>query len=133
MRVALLCWAAPMRAVSALVVSLALSGVLLAGAQARASDLEARYAVASEAPERQLAAGALGQARRALDGGRAGEDADARARRLGIAAAALELAERQIARARAEAALREARDLREQAAARLRAAEAAADHAEGDS
>ncbi|MEM1413732.1 MAG: hypothetical protein AAGH15_02465, partial [Myxococcota bacterium] len=107
----------------ALAFLLVLTGSLLGRADApRVAALEARYGTAAEAPERDLAQGALHQARRALDGGATGEPSDARERRLAIADAALELAERQIARERAAAGRREAETLRVEAAQRLVAA-----------
>ncbi|MCB9613587.1 MAG: hypothetical protein H6721_28170 [Sandaracinus sp.] len=102
------------------------AGVVLA----EPPDLDERLRVASEAPEAALAEGALRQAREAKARAEAPDTEPAaaeRARR--IEDAALTLAERRIARARAEAALHEAHALRERSQRRLEIAREALVHA----
>ncbi|MEZ4251772.1 MAG: hypothetical protein R3B99_26460 [Polyangiales bacterium] len=102
------------------------AGVVLA----EPPDLDERLRVASEAPEAALAEGALRQAREAKARAEAVDTEPAaaeRARR--IEDAALTLAERRIARARAEAALHEARALRERSQRRVEIAREALVHA----
>lgn len=102
------------------------------GTHADPPTLEARLAAVERAPEASIAAEPTRQARRALEREAelrgAGNDAAAeRARR--IADAAVILSERIVARARAQASLREAEAERDEALRRKQVAEAALENA----
>lgn len=98
-------------------------------AESRVDALRARAHRIEEGRGAESAADALAHARRALRAASRGEDSRARRRALSIADAALILADRLAARARARSALEETRERKRVAARRARAAREALERA----